>query len=171
MSRFFTLKVRGIQNVYGIQRLIPQAVRRYRLYSFLRTFSTAVLALGFEWYTFSISYRAARSTPPAVSEIFDANKAPTQLVIIMTVNANGSYPASVCAQCPQASTAVWHCPTASHSCPFSNCVWPESLTVLRLRVDLVVRPSSTLGHDWVASRWGQGARGQLAGQLNGWPAS
>jgi len=56
MSRFFTLKVRGIQNVYGIQRLIPQAVRRYRLYSFLRTFSTAVLALGFEWYTFSISY-------------------------------------------------------------------------------------------------------------------
>ena len=97
MSRFFTLKVRGIQNVYGIQRLIPQAVRRYSLYSFLRTFSTAVLALGFEWYTFSISYRAARSTPPAVSEIFDANKAPTQLVIIMTVNANGSYPASVCA--------------------------------------------------------------------------
>ena len=73
MSRFFTLKVRGIQNVYGIQRLIPQAVCRYRLYSFLRTFSTAVLALGFEWYTFSISYRAARSTPPAVSEIFDAN--------------------------------------------------------------------------------------------------
>ena len=98
MSRFFTLKVRGIQNVYGIQRLIPQAIRRYHLYSFLRTFSTAVLALGFEWYTFSISYRAARSTPPAVSEIFDANKAPpTQLVIIMTVNANGSYPASVCA--------------------------------------------------------------------------
>ena len=97
MSRFFTLKVRGIQNVYGIQRLIPQAIRRYHLYSFLRTFSTAVLALGFEWYTFSISYRAARSTPLAVSEIFDANKAPTQLVIIMTVNANGSYPASVCA--------------------------------------------------------------------------
>jgi len=48
-------------------------------------------------YTFSISYRAARSTPPAVSEIFDANKAPTQLVIIMTVNANGSYPVSLCA--------------------------------------------------------------------------
>ena len=61
---------------------------------------------------------------------------------------------------PQAPTAVVRRPTAPHSPSISPRLRPEILTVLRLQVDLVVCPSSTLGGDLDVVEMGAGASRQ-----------